>query len=194
MLEQQQQHRFLILREAGAVRRLHTARTLRQQTLAEHSWGVAMLVLELMPSARATLLHWALTHDLHELETGDTPAPTKWKHPAIEDALRAAECAWDRCYLSARHSLSTAERQVFKWADMAELVAWTREELLLGNQLIRLVYLHALWALRECPLPEECGDAARRILHGLEGLDGDTSEFYHHEYVVKGGASDDERK
>lgn len=64
------------------VKRWHTRRTLREQSVAEHSHQVALLALYLAPDStnnadRLQILELALVHDAHEVEFGDTPYPAK---------------------------------------------------------------------------------------------------------------------
>lgn len=69
------------------VKRWHIVQTSREQTLAEHSFAVAVIAGSLAASMRyAGLLHsnlrlqllqWALSHDIMEVRTGDMPTPFK---------------------------------------------------------------------------------------------------------------------
>ena len=68
--------------KAGYVRRWHTTNYL-QQSVAEHSWGVALIIMQNHPNPSANLLKAALLHDLHEVRFGDMPAPVKRKHPSL---------------------------------------------------------------------------------------------------------------
>lgn len=75
----------------GHVRRWHTARVRREQTLGEHVGLVAMIALELHallmsdmasgfyygPEQRGPLVIAALHHDAPETQFGDTPSPAK---------------------------------------------------------------------------------------------------------------------
>lgn len=77
----------------GHVRRWHTARVRREQTLGEHVGLVAMIALELHRSLApyasdranasrflwscASLMEASLLHDAPEIEFGDTPSPAK---------------------------------------------------------------------------------------------------------------------
>jgi len=76
---------------ASSVKRWHTVSTIRQQTLAEHSFNVCMLAKQMadmigMPAQRkALLLEMALVHDLDEVFTGDIPTPAKEQQPINED-------------------------------------------------------------------------------------------------------------
>ena len=65
----------LILR-GGGVRRYHTEPNLTPQSVAEHSWRVAVIAHLLWPD-RPNIVFAALYHDVAELLVGDIPAPTK---------------------------------------------------------------------------------------------------------------------
>jgi 5'-deoxynucleotidase YfbR-like HD superfamily hydrolase len=121
------------LREGGSVTRFHTVRTIRQQTVADHSHGVALLVTVVAPHASAELLKAALWHDLSECHTGDTPATAKWTSPALRDELHKMGSGFDEAH-GIRATLSIEERQILKWCDMMDLVMWCMEEVHMGNR------------------------------------------------------------
>lgn len=123
----------LKMRDAGATKRYHTARTLRTQSVAEHSFGVAMLIAEVEPNASAELLMAALHHDLAEVATGDIPAPAKWNHPSLKDIIARIEAEYDKEHGTSTDDLSPQELHVLKWCDMMELVLWCLEEYHMGN-------------------------------------------------------------
>lgn len=124
-------YRTQALRDAGAVVRYHTARMTRQQTVAEHSYGVAMLVLEIEPTD-FMLVRAALYHDLSEAATGDIPAPAKWDNPQLAAVLTEIEAGYDARFGTAL-PLNPYQKHVLKWCDTMELVLWCREEWLMGN-------------------------------------------------------------
>lgn len=72
---------------AAHVRRWHIVQVAREQTLAEHSYCVAILAGALASrmkwgefdhdTVKLRLLNWALNHDLIEVRTGDMPTPFK---------------------------------------------------------------------------------------------------------------------
>lgn len=74
---------------AAHVRRWHIVQVCREQTLAEHSFNVATLSGALAARMRwpglmdntkkLKLMHWAMMHDLIEVNTGDIPTPFKSK-------------------------------------------------------------------------------------------------------------------
>ena len=67
----------------GHVRRWHTARVRREQTLGEHVGLVAMIALKLgsavglKPGSLGSLMAAALLHDAPETQYGDIPSPAK---------------------------------------------------------------------------------------------------------------------
>jgi 5'-deoxynucleotidase YfbR-like HD superfamily hydrolase len=124
---------LLLVREASQITRWHTKRTLRTQSIAEHTFGVVSILTTIHPGASSHLLMAALVHDLAELETGDVPAPVKWANPKLKDALTEIE---DRFHArtSSHYKLTPKEEHMLKWADMMELVLWCIEEVDMGNQ------------------------------------------------------------
>lgn len=121
----------LLFRDAGAVKRYHACRMTREQTLAAHSFGVAMLVQQVFPECRKELLLAAMKHDLPELITGDIPAPVKRTSVAISLILEEMEKGTAPLYED--YDLTSQEASVLKWADLTELVLWCLEEVQIGN-------------------------------------------------------------
>lgn len=122
------------LRAAGHTRRCHIKQTIGHQTVAEHSYNVAMLCWRLHdrePSAE--LLKAALFHDLAETVTGDIPAPVKWHSPAIKAELEKVEAIFDKIF-HLEVSLSPTEELILKWADSLELMWYCVDQIRLGNQ------------------------------------------------------------
>ena len=157
--------RYKEIRKAGAVKRYHTSETIRTQTVAEHSWHVAQIVLYIYPQARADLIKAALDHDIGELYTGDIPAPFKWDHPKLAAELKTVEAN----YLHNMGSgvvLSEVEQQVLDFADMLDCLLWCGEELRMGNTHVQEIYSNARRALsqRWCPSIE-----AKDLLESCSG-------------------------
>lgn len=131
----------LIMR-GGRVKRYHVMDTLKQQTVAEHSFGVAWLVYQLsegMPSV--DLLMASLAHDVAECETGDLPAPAKKKLGISEQFAKYEDDILDGAGVEPFYvRLSDAERKILKFADTSELMLYCIREMSLGNMAMQEVY------------------------------------------------------
>lgn len=84
-------HRIAFIHKGGKTKRYHTEDTLTEQTVADHSFGVAMLVLLMQPRVRKEVLLAALVHDLAEHQVGDVSAPVKRANPELKANLDAME-------------------------------------------------------------------------------------------------------
>lgn len=121
----------LLFRDAGAVKRYHSCRMTREQTLATHSFGVAMLVQQVFPECRKEVILAAMKHDLPEFITGDIPAPVK--RASVGMSLMLEEMEKGTAPLYEDFDLTSPEASVLKWADLMELVLWCLEEVQIGN-------------------------------------------------------------
>jgi 5'-deoxynucleotidase YfbR-like HD superfamily hydrolase len=106
---------------------------LRPQSVAEHSFRVAAIALEIahqlnppgLPSSvviTGNILRWAITHDGPEAETGDIPSPIK--QYVFKDDAEAKLCPW---YVAEAHGIHEQERAVVKIADKIEGVFFLQE-------------------------------------------------------------------
>lgn len=141
-----------LYRDAGAVKRWHVKRTLRQQTVAEHTFGMLMLVKQVLQSVRKEVYDAILHHDLPELFTGDMPAPIKRAHPELGPMMDSIE--QDLAPLYAEHNLTVVEEAVIKWADRMDLVLWCLEEVRMGNSYCAVTAARGLgWIITSyCPV------------------------------------------
>jgi len=129
-----------LYRDAGAVKRYHVKRTHRTQTIAEHTFGMLMLVKQVTEGhgdyglqSRSTIYEAILHHDLPELMTGDIPAPIKRAHPELGPLIDSIERDLYPLYQEFRLDLTQEEAALLKWADRMELVLWCLEEFRMGN-------------------------------------------------------------
>ena len=127
----------------GHVKRMHTRITLTEQTVAQHSYGVAWWCWVLTGgTATANLLMSALAHDVPEHKTGDIPANVK--HTLLDQpALQTMET---HLYNDANipvFELDAYEARILKLADYADLLAYCRLELSLGNTTPSLKEMYA---------------------------------------------------
>lgn len=82
---------------AQHVKRWHMIRMQDRQSVAEHSYNVAMLTIRMLrdldrdgaygisPEEQLAVLDWALCHDIHEIEHGDVPSPSAVNRDDAED-------------------------------------------------------------------------------------------------------------
>jgi 5'-deoxynucleotidase YfbR-like HD superfamily hydrolase len=150
-----------LYRDAGAVKRYHVKRTHRTQTIAEHTFGMLMLVKQVTEGlgeyglqSRATLYEAILHHDLPELMTGDVPAPIKRVHPELGPLMDSIE--QDLYPLYRDYTLTQEEAALLKWADRMELVLWCLEEFKMGNTYTKPTVARGLGWILASYLPECC--------------------------------------
>lgn len=132
-------HQTELLLVGGNTRRFHTMRTITENTVAEHSWGVAALMWVMSGGkCSAVAMMAALTHDVAERYVGDVPSPTK-RALGISDQLSAYE---DTILATAQfdYALTEEEARWLKLADCYDGMMFCVRERSLGNLGIRIVY------------------------------------------------------
>lgn len=132
-------HQTAMLLKGGNTRRYHTMRTVTENTVAEHSWGVAAMVYVMSAGlCSADVLMASLTHDVAEVFVGDIPSPTK-RALGIGDELGAYE---DEVLSTASFSfnLTEQEQRWLKLADYFDGMMFCIRERTLGNLGIRIVW------------------------------------------------------
>lgn len=77
-------------RAVGEVRRYHTWRMTREQSVGEHSWQIMRIMLTIWPTTPRRLLIHAVRHDMGEM-SGDPPYPFKKIVPGMKDCCDTAE-------------------------------------------------------------------------------------------------------
>lgn len=124
-------------RLAGRVARYHTWPHIRVQSVGEHSWQIARILLSIAPDNQRLLQH-AIVHDMGELAVGDIPYPVKRNNPDLATVMNRLE---DDAVISLettaktrfRVELTSDEKWVFKLCEYIEMFEHGREEQLLGN-------------------------------------------------------------
>ena len=126
--------RFAFARLGGKVKRFHTITTIQQQTVAQHSWGVALIMHELLGYNPPTnMWMYALLHDVAECKTGDVPAPTKLELD-VKECFDELEEKWLKEAGYTTLEIDKAQKLVVKIADILEGMAFCMEERKLGNR------------------------------------------------------------
>lgn len=130
----------------GLPRRFHTVPILKEQTLAAHSWGVAMLMFIIYGQSEPGLtmvdIMAALTHDLAEERFGDMPAPTKRSLGEIFPDFREKYGAMEQRHLTNygmnwEEFLDDDKKRRLKLCDSLEGALYCCRERALGNRTIR---------------------------------------------------------
>lgn len=136
-----------VARTGGMVKRYHCVRTIGQDTIATHSYGVVIFVLALCPDPSLNLMKAALFHDLAEQVTGDSPAMAKWGNNGLEEVLNKMEIEFN-VYHELYVPLSPKENLILSYADVLELCFFCLEELQLGNKYVIPVFRAGLKRLK----------------------------------------------
>jgi 5'-deoxynucleotidase YfbR-like HD superfamily hydrolase len=163
-----------LYRDAGAVKRYHVKRTHRTQTIAEHTFGMLMLVKQVIqlsdvPFRRTALLYEAiLHHDLPELFTGDIPAPIKRVHPELGPLMDSIEAELKPLHQD--FDLTAEEGALLKWADRMELVLWCLEEFRLGNTYTKPTVARGLGWILAARIPECCRGLTEEVLDDARSI------------------------
>lgn len=113
-----------------AVKRCGIIEMSNEQSVAEHSYNVAMICMEILNDIdpqdlecemRQNILEWALVHDLTELVTGDIPTPFK---KAMDGSIEDYELKVFPKLTVHKKSLSKTELAIAKVADLLEAYVW----------------------------------------------------------------------
>lgn len=123
------------LRNAGHVKRWHTTVTLRQQTVAEHTWQVMRIWFELYGPPSKDVAITILLHDVAEIITGDLPHVVKRDNPRLKAELTRVEGLNQyRMFSHKLPKLSDGNRLRVKLCDLLEMAEFALEEINLGNK------------------------------------------------------------
>lgn len=120
-------------------------RTIRQQSVAEHSYYVALYAkviakyVGLDPIESATLIWGALLHDMEEMITGDIPTPSKRRHLHIYPYRILADINVD---FDKNVDLGSTAKKVLVVADCFEAIMYLKDEEYMGNMTVKHLCLH----------------------------------------------------
>jgi (p)ppGpp synthase/HD superfamily hydrolase len=96
------------------------------QTLGQHQWGVAVLLVRLFPDSRPVAIMEALLHDTGEKGSAEVAYPNKIKHPEMARAVAVAETA-ERVELGVPEAtLTTDEWARIKLCDRLESLLFAK--------------------------------------------------------------------
>jgi 5'-deoxynucleotidase len=137
--------------KSGDVRRYHTYRLIHPQTLAEHQWRAAVILMWMFSGAPSVgVLEAVLLHDTAEIITGDMPAPVKWENEELGAQMDLLEAEVEE-HLGLSyflHNLSPSDKLLVQFCDRAELVLFCLQEYDLGNKAMLVVAQRGIDKLR----------------------------------------------
>lgn len=124
---------------ASSVKRWHIVRTSTAQSLAEHTFNVMCIVIELSnrlrwasgPAERLALVGTAMTHDLDEIWSGDIPTPAKppkkWPNYVADNSIIMVADLMDALLFIRDNAVDSHGRKVQEyleqmWRDMLQSV------------------------------------------------------------------------
>ena len=122
-------------RGGGRVERCHGIPHHGSYSNAAHSWGVAMLMLQLWPEDFPRLAAACLTHDIPECWTGDIPAPSMRYIPGMKEQVAEIENRLlARIDLASYNDIKGEDHDKIKACDWLEFWLWCREQQAFGNK------------------------------------------------------------
>jgi hypothetical protein len=155
--------RMMFCYGAGQVKRWHTRDyMIREESVAAHSWNVAMWIMLLHPEPGKALVHAALVHDVAEKMTGDMPRWAK-QDPAVGGLFDELEYK----VLESKGLQFDLEEDDLVWLKAVDCFdAWMflRQNVLAGNKLALDGYTRTTAELNSLKLPaplQEAYDAIR---------------------------------
>jgi 5'-deoxynucleotidase YfbR-like HD superfamily hydrolase len=130
---------------ASTVKRYHAWPTIRIETIAEHSHGVAMIYLRMFDPVDSGLssdvalraVRWILENDLAELWSGDAPFPVKVRFPSMKAAHKEVERDANVALGVRQPVLPEFVVRRIKACDMLQMYLFGLHELRMGNQYAR---------------------------------------------------------
>lgn len=128
--------------------RFHTSEGEVTQNLADHQWGVTMLLLDIWPDSDLNVVRAALDHDLPEHILGDLPHMAKVNYPSYRAAYSAAEEVVSREY-GWHHELTSKEKARIRFCDVLEGWIFSKMQMLRGNTLFRRIVARSQMYLDE---------------------------------------------
>jgi len=137
-----QKTRNLNLRASGAVSRYHTWPTLKQQTVADHTWNVLRIYERLFGAPEPYIFQHILYHDAAEVITGDIPFEIKRKNKDFKDAYDEVEKSANEMLGLSRTLLGLAplDAAKVKFCDLQEMAEFAIIEMEMGNRLARPIF------------------------------------------------------
>jgi len=184
--------RFILDRSAAHIKRYHTTPMFAQESVAEHSHFVAMItriICYALQEAGQSVdvlraVDLAMIHDYEEAISGDIISTFKHSEPELTDVLeRLTDRAIDQVFenlpedlagyytgLWRGHNAGSVEGEIVSVADKLAGLAFSHEQLRMGNQFMRPVYER--FVLIVSTIPYQWWELVRdRVAAGLTASD-----------------------
>ena len=157
--------KILQTRLGGKVKRCHTFPHHGEYNVAMHSWGVAMLLHYIYPADFTRLVSHCLMHDVAEAWVGDIPAPIKRYNPHLKAVLENLEDTInEKLGATSEGQLGPTDASKLRVCDNLEFYLWCREQLAMGNSLIKEALAESKSYLLAEPFPPPAGNILKRLM------------------------------
>ena len=152
------------IRRGHNVKRFHTTERIREESVGHHSAGVCAILLRLDSNVRREVLVYALMHDVPEYYTGDVPYTAKRDSPELKEELEDMETAYVNNYDIPDPEITVEEYQLFKLADMLDLVLSSIEDSIRGNKFSGQLVTNGLEFIGDMNLNGELGAKVQHMV------------------------------
>ncbi|MPZ15146.1 MAG: HD domain-containing protein [Chloroflexi bacterium] len=189
--------RFILNRSAAHVKRYHTTPMFAQESVAEHSHFVAMITRIICHALEQTgqrvdtlrAVDLALIHDYEEAISGDIISTFKHSDSELTELLsRLTDKTIDRVFdtlpsdlagyyidLWRSHNSGSIEGQIVSVADKLAGLAFTHEQIRMGNRFMEPIHRRFVWLIST--IPYDWWERVRnRVAAGLVDGMADTDE------------------
>lgn len=155
------------VRNLSYINRWAITRTIRNQSVADHSFYVAIIadyLAQCLPVEydREAYLSYAIYHDLDEITTGDIPSPVKRANPSIK---KTAPLLLKEFFGIEVNEPDPDTKKLVKLADMVEGACFLIEEMRMGNleagenmkKIVKesYIFLEKNWGAKYVPIVQE---------------------------------------
>lgn len=130
---------------SGRTVRKHTMHVHRRENIAEHTWGMLLLLTKYLPWASARLMRYIVLHDAGEQGACDVPSHLCREMPELKAVVQAKEDEHVEFIMQGPHTrgvdwdddpLTPHEEAIAEILDRAEFVLSCHYDHQMGNQLV----------------------------------------------------------
>jgi len=141
------------------VERFHTWPTIQRQTVADHTWNVLRIYIEIFGAPGAIVLKEIMFHDVGEVISGDVPYPTKAENPVLKKEVDRIEKEFIDAHVPGpSHPARQECLTQIKVCDLIEMYEFGIQEEMLGSRyagpIVRQTYDHVLRLIDQLKMEE----------------------------------------